>query len=366
MTITRQALRRKIAHRTQQPFFRQFGVNEGTATGGSTTTIVDTALLVHPDDFWNGDIAYNVTKDYQRVIDDFVQSTKTVSWLAAATAAVSGDKYEIWSQFTPVEVHTAIDAALADAWPFFFGAGREDIVVQSDRGTRYTLPTATNTIKILLRVYLKIVSSETGTLTEQMPTTTTIVDANATFASDDVGKKVAIYASDTAALGQVRTVASVTNPTTLVVSAAFSAQGANGDKYRLLDDNAEVPEYTLLQAWRVDKEDNPAELWIGSHPSGYEGHRLEIHYEYEHPALSTETAATSCPQEFVILAAMAKLYQMQVANAPATEVANWEAQSRSLAQAAAQYSQLHQQSHGSGTLVEFDQGVGIPSDYPFR
>jgi hypothetical protein len=311
-------------------------------------------------------VVYNVTKDYQRVIDDFVSSTWTISWLGAATAAVSGDKYEIWSQFTPKEIHEAIDAALAEAWPFFFGNTSEDIVILKDRGTRYTLPTATNTIKVLLRVYLKVVSSKAGSLTEVMPDTTTIVDSNATFTSDDVGKKVAIYESDTDALGEVRTVASITDASTLVVSAAFSEVGASGDKYRLLDDNSEVPEYELLQAWRVDKPDNPTELWIGSHPTGYEGHRLEIHYEYEHPALATETAATSCPQEFVLLATMAKLYQMQVANAPATEVANWEAQARGLAQAAAQYAQMHQQSHGSGTLVEFDQGAGPPSDYPFR
>ena len=84
---TRATIRREIARRLNMDFALRVG-ESATATGGTTTTLIDTAMLDQADDYWNGDWLYVVndadasTNDGKiRLITDFTQSSSTLTFL---------------------------------------------------------------------------------------------------------------------------------------------------------------------------------------------------------------------------------------------------------------------------------------------
>jgi len=92
----------------------------GTATGGSKTTVVDTAALTQVDDYWNGRKIYITSttdglapQGEGRKVADFVNSTKTITLEMALSAAVeTGDNYQI--AIWPDSIYnTLIKAAIA-------------------------------------------------------------------------------------------------------------------------------------------------------------------------------------------------------------------------------------------------------------
>jgi len=109
---------------------RRFGhYKTGTATGGSTTTVVDTAGLYAPDDYWVGHYVY-ILEDAggggaapeaeERPVTDYDQGTATLTVDPAFTAAVaSDDTYQVLA-VRRAEIEAAINAAIVDAglsWP---------------------------------------------------------------------------------------------------------------------------------------------------------------------------------------------------------------------------------------------------------
>lgn len=95
---------------------------EGTATGGSTTTLVDTVALWQPNDSWNSHfirILTGANAGVERLVTDHVQSTKTLTLDPALSYTISaGDQYQV----TPVQYQHFLDAirngiaAAGDAW----------------------------------------------------------------------------------------------------------------------------------------------------------------------------------------------------------------------------------------------------------
>jgi hypothetical protein len=92
-------------------------VNEGTATGGSTTTLIDTVELTQADDFWNLGTVW-VTYDAAgagaapqgeySVISDFTASSDTVALRSTLTAAIAaGDRYAIGRPRYPLSLLTS-------------------------------------------------------------------------------------------------------------------------------------------------------------------------------------------------------------------------------------------------------------------
>jgi len=364
---TRATLRRLIGERTQQPFFRDFGGTVGAATGGSTTTLIDTVRLTGADSLdWKGQFVYLPTTGEVRRISAFTPAADTITWLAAATAVVATTAYEIWSTFTPGEVHAGFSYALSLAWPFLFLTNNnETMVVREDAGLVYTLPT-TNTIHRLCRVYLKAYySTGVSTVTTQ-GTTTQVIDSTAPFTSTDVGKWINVYDDGLTANGNSREILTFTSTTTVVVSSAFTEALPVGAKYRMVDKNYEFPTIQLLQGWQPDKFDYPTTLWLGSHPTGYEGHLLYIEYEYDYPLLTAEATDTTCPQEYILNMALAYLYFQKLGVSDPSETERYQA----LYQAALNAAQLYRKSnafqHMPGTLTRMELGASIrPSNYPF-
>lgn len=96
-----------------------FDMVEGTASSGSTTTIVDTDLVRFANDYWNGAQVYIATDTAGQApqtetawVTDFVQSTGTLTFAPALTAAVgASDTYQLYTYVTKAD----IDRALARA-----------------------------------------------------------------------------------------------------------------------------------------------------------------------------------------------------------------------------------------------------------
>lgn len=365
---TRTVLRRELARRTGQPFFRRLGVANGTASGnGTTTTLIDTARLKEEDHYWRGQFIYLPATDEVREISAFTNSSSTVTWLAPiASSTTTSQVYEIWSQFVPTEVHDALNHALSTAWPYFFQYGNdESLVIKEDAGLIYTLPT-TNTIRRLCQVFLLAYEAEySGTVTTQ-GTTTQVIDSSASFVTADVGKYIAVYKDAGAALGEVRQISARDSATQVTVSSAFSAALPVGAKFKKLDKNNPYPQQVMLHNWLPDKLDFPTTIWLGGHPAGYEGSLLKLVYEYEFPTLSQETSTTTCPVEYLYNAALSYLYLQKLATAPATEVPAWEALHRAAVGAAQLYAKSNQFQHLAGTILQHNLNVsGLPADYPF-
>jgi hypothetical protein len=334
---------------------------------GTTTTLIDTALLLEEDDYWNGNFLYLPASDEVREISDFANASSTLTWLAAvASAPTTSVDYEIWSQFTPHEVNLALNYALGSAWPYFYLAGRDETTCIEDAdGLYYTLPT-TNTIRRLCQVYLKMYDSTAGDVTTVGGAATQLIDANASFTAADVGKYVSIYKGGGAANGEVKIVTAYVSATELT-TAAFSANPAEDAKYRLLDLSTVNPQQIMIDNWVLDRPEFPTEMWLGQHPSGFEGYPICYIYEYEHPALTTETGSTTCPVEFLYSAATAYLYFMKLASSPVTEVPAWEALHKAASGAAQLYARVHAQTHLPTQIVRHDSGgFGVPAEYPFR
>ena len=365
---TRAALRKLMGKKTGQPYFRRFGGSAGTGSAsGTTTTLIDTVRLKEIDNYWKGSFIYFPTTDEVREINGFTQSTSTVTWLAAIAGATGATtSYEIWSQFTPAEIHAALDTAFENAWPDLFEtATDESLVVKEDGGLTYTLPT-THTIKRLAQVWLIAYGDgRTGTVTT-LGTTAQVIDSAANFVAADVGKYVACYNDGGAtATGQVRLITARVSATELTVS-VFGAALPVGAKYRILDKSYMYQGQTFIRNWRVDPPTNPVTLYLGGQPVGFEGFLIRLCYEYELEALTTEAASQAAHQDYIINAAMASLYLTKIATSPATEMDSWVALQTRYEQLAEKYRKSHHQTHIAGTITRFNENSrSLPDDYPF-
>lgn len=367
---TRAVLRRAIAKRIQEPFFRRLGsaADSAQADSGTTTTLLDADLLLQGDDFWNGHLVYLPDSDEVREVSDFDQSSKQLTWLEPVASAVSsGDAYEIWSQLSPEDVHAAINIALRRAWPYFFEITNDEIVIQSNMGAGYDLTSLLTYTPIWVgRVEVEyLIKSYTGTA-DGGGAQDELVDTDQSNIDDDhVGWEVRVYEGTSA--GDVRTISSVDTVTyTYTVSSNFTSTLDTTSKYRLVDPNDNDRDFSPIIGWHTDKPHYPMVIRLGAHPYALEGYVLRIRYESLYSALTTETGSTNCPQEFIELMAMALLYQTLLAASPATEERTWMSMYQSTLEAATQYAKEHRFVHLGGTIQDrYLDEFGQDPDYPF-
>lgn len=321
---TLQALRHLVGVRMQNLFFKQFGKGTQTATGGSTTTLVDTGILLQVDDFWNGHYIYFPATQEVREVDDFSQSTKTLTWLAPLSAAIeAGDEYELWAQVSPIEVNEAITNALRQAWPDFFEVGTDYVVVKSDDGQGYTLADVlTYPPKWVAEVWLEgYTNSMTGTAESSTNNTLTDTGAFVNMDSSTESWELRIYKGT--GTGQRRTVSSNTDDVA-TVSVNWTVNPDSTSEYRAVKVSSPERMFHPFLQWEVDSYDNPTELRAGSHLYGYEGHCMRVRYEYEYPDISAEADNTNALTEYVLLAARLELYENLIASSSAVDVPEWD------------------------------------------
>lgn len=350
---TRTTLRRNLGKRLGQPFFRKFGGVAGAASAnGTTTTLVDTSRLREGENYWRGSYIYLPTTDEIREISAF--SNGTIVWHAPiASATTASQAYEVWSQFTPQEVHEALNRALQSGWPqLFMTTVDESVPIQTDKGFVYTLPT-TNTIRRLCEVWMMVYPSVTGTVTST-GTNVQVKDTGASFDSDDVGSYVAIYEDGGSATGDIRQVSTVDSGTQITVSTAFTAILPTSTKYRLFDKTHTDGWQMMLNNWMVDAEDFPTTIWFSEHFFGYEGFPLKLIYEHEYTSLAAEASTTNCPEEYLYNQAMVYLHTLRLGSAPAAEVPNIKEQIQIHALLAEQAKLAFARQHKPGTIRKHD------------
>jgi len=135
---------------------RELGVaRQGTATGGSTTTIIDTGRN-EVDDAFNGGTAWIVSadsaapEDEYATISDWVNSTGTATISAVTAAVASGDVYVLTTARYPLDVLiSAINSELIKYWVPRWDKTSLDVVSGQ---SEYDLPAGINKYN-LVNVY---------------------------------------------------------------------------------------------------------------------------------------------------------------------------------------------------------------------
>jgi hypothetical protein len=123
-------------------------VSEGVATGGSTTTIIDTVERTEADDFWNGGTAW-ITYDAggagaapqgeYSFISDFTASSDTITLRSTLTAAVAAsDRYAVAGLRYPLQLLIQKINEVLSTIPL----RKDDVatIVIADEQTEYSLP----------------------------------------------------------------------------------------------------------------------------------------------------------------------------------------------------------------------------------
>lgn len=138
MSVTLSTARAEIAARAQE--FLQ-----GTATGGTASTIVDANNLTHADGYWEETTVLatsGTNSGLTRRAQTFTSTSTTLTLYSSLTAAVmSGDTYEIYRRFTPTDIKTALNRAINVGAPDFREKVRAVVTATMDT-LQYAFPTS--------------------------------------------------------------------------------------------------------------------------------------------------------------------------------------------------------------------------------
>lgn len=117
----------------------------GTATGGTTSTLIDTTNRKERDDFWNGSECHfedGANAGVVALVSDFVQSTSTSTLAQSITQPSVGNAYGMYLRpFKVQHYNDAISAALDEAYSLGFARRGWDETLWTTRRWDYDLPT---------------------------------------------------------------------------------------------------------------------------------------------------------------------------------------------------------------------------------
>lgn len=121
---------------------------EGTATGGSTSTLTDTNSpdLQAADSYWDEAVVEMVAGTagnigQRRRVSDFVSASAQLTFYGTFPSGVSaGDEYRIFRRFSPVDYERAINRSLNTSWPDFGDTVRKTVSTVRDT-MQYGVPT---------------------------------------------------------------------------------------------------------------------------------------------------------------------------------------------------------------------------------
>jgi len=308
-TSTRAQLRRLVCTELQMPFIRRTG-GSSTITASPTTTSFIDSKLVQDLDYWKGQWYFHITTGSVRLITRFDNALKKVTLEYATTAApLVADEYEIHSVWNAYEIHTAINRAIADAYPSFFDVVTDETMVLKEDTLSYSLSALTSLPWIMTKVWLEQPDSVIrGTCTSGA--VGYIADTSADFTAVTTNYKMSIYAGTGA--GQVRSVTSKTGTTQLNTSTVWTTAPDSTSKYAVWDPTEQTNDWKRLQDVRFNAKENPTIMYLTDNYTGREGARIRLEYISIPTAMTVEGSTTTIPQEFILHKTLHYLYSQKI------------------------------------------------------
>ncbi len=308
MSTTRAALRHAIDSHLR--LVHASATVTGTATGGTTSTVVDTART-EADDYWNNCWLYvssttdgKAPQDEESLVADFVAATDTLTLNSPLSVAVgAGDTYELRRFFSAGTIHSAINLALEDAQYQLRQEEEDSTLVIEEDIYDYTLP---STVEHVLKLeYLEHTIEYRGQATDG--DTTTLEDSSRSWTANALADmEIALYKGTGA--GQYRTIASNTADT-ITVSVAWETNPDSTSYYVVKDLTQPYQRYRVLHANMVGSSLHLREALPP-------GQRLCVTHVPAFAPLATDAATTSVPQTYVVLRAAQHLMLMAPAILP--------------------------------------------------
>ena len=313
MSVTRKTLRQAIDN--QLRLIHGNATATRTATGGSTTTLIDTARG-EADDFWNNSWVYiSDTTDnaapigQEALCTDFAAATDTLTFTPAMTAAVgSGDTYELRRYFSATSINGEINNVLEEMQVHFPVLTEDETTVVQTDIYDYTLDSTIQDVQRIDLLHHDV--RDTGVATD-LHSGAGVVDTDKSWTVNEwAGYEVAIY--DGTGAGEYRTISSNT-ATELMVSVMWDDPPVEGSKYAIKD-VSETPTFSRIT--RFTKVGTTLHLTEGLE----DGQRLRITYAPAHAALTTDAATTSIPQVLVVDRAIWRLLTLAPVTLPGEDM----------------------------------------------
>ena len=375
-TNSRQTLRRDIARQIGMPFFRRFpsGIviqdtaESGLANASDSTGIRDARLTQKPD-YWIQTWVYNATTSETRLTTDFLAESNTLipeyDW---TTTPDTTHTIEIHHMYTPQEIHLSIDDAIAEAFPAFFDIlTSEEIVIEEDK-LEYELVTdnsdgrnvLTNPFRIKSVEIERTGSGSTHTVSSSDTSAGTVTISGQTFSGVDTGWMVSSFRGTGA--GQLSSITSGDSTGVITMDTPLTTALDTTSSIRVWDAGTELYPWRPFTAIQFDAKDYPNKMRFLENLRPDAGFRLRVQYVSEPQALSSDTATTVVPKQYIKHYVMNDLFQQRARSKPG-DIAKYAALSEQEQRLMDKYKMEHSFDLPDQTLwTEQDWGSGR-SDY---
>jgi len=317
-TVTRAELRRAIGLELEMPFFMRYTDGYLTCDSTSTASKVQDSELTQPPSFWKNSWFYiSDTSDTGldgsiRLVDDFASDSDILFLEYDLSSAPDNLEYELHSGFNANQIHNAINRAIETSFPAFFDVVQDSTLVYQEDKLTYDISGLTYAPYIISKVEIERPwNTITGTATSG--DVAYLIDTGADFSDVNTNYKISIY--DGTGAGQVRSVGSVTGTTQINPSVNFDTAPDSTSKYAVWDATEEELIWYRVLDCKFDRNEYPDTLYLGnSNWSDVYGGRIRLTYATKPSALTTDSATTVVPKEYIIAKAIELLSASKIGN----------------------------------------------------
>ena len=328
-TTTRAVLRRNICKLLGMPFFRYYNTYLTSDVATSTVAkLVDTDLT-QPEHYWEGSWIFSPTTEEVRQIINFESANNmAIPDRDFTTSPSLGTEYEFHTGWNAYDIHLAIDRAIEEAFPHFFGVQTDEILIVQEDKLNYAITQGTNATnggtgyftynpyKILKVWFEQPYRAQTGTATAGAVTTITAADDAdlSDVATNPTNYYISIY--DGTNRGEWRRIVSASNTTKVITISSgatnWTVAPDETSKYAIVDRVNEAYDWRQTFAVKFDRKEWPTEFYLPNRYQSVYGFRMKIEYVYKPPALTSDSDTTPVPPEFIHNKALSLLFMRRI------------------------------------------------------
>ena len=275
----------------------------------NTVTVVD-AARTEPSDSWNQRWFYVDDVDEERKITDFVTGTGTFTVYPAFSAATyAGDTYYIREKASKQDYEDAINAAIEKGRDSFWeDKVDETTVIIYDDQLEYTLPSDLEYLYSIDIERTDVVVTSTAT----SATNTSLTDTSQSWDTDEwnsIAGSYAVVIYDGTGQGQQRTITDTTADTITVATWTTNPDSTSKYKikYILEEEQRWMPIRRLSWSPSYASGTTTKKLHLFQHYTA--GMALRIEYAARPTQLTSDTAYTDVPEQYIINEGMAQLLE---------------------------------------------------------